>query len=49
MSGVIHGGWQYVWMAYGVTATVLTIYGLSVVLRYRAELKRLARHDPPKR
>jgi hypothetical protein len=40
MNGVIVGGWDYVLGAYGLTAGVLAIYGLSVVRRYRAEMER---------
>jgi heme exporter protein CcmD len=43
MTGVIHGGWGYVWAAYAITATVFTTYAVSVILRYRAELRRAAR------
>ena len=39
-SGTIEGGWEYVWMAYGVTWTVLVLYGLSLWLRRpKAETK----------
>jgi hypothetical protein len=37
MSGVIQGGWGFVVAAYAVTATVLVIYGVSIVLRLRRE------------
>jgi hypothetical protein len=40
MNGIIVGGWEYVLGAYGLTAGVLAIYGLSVVRRYRMEMKR---------
>jgi hypothetical protein len=39
-TGVIQGGWEFVWAAYAVTATILTGYGLSVFSRYRAALRR---------
>jgi heme exporter protein D len=39
-TGVIQGGWEYVWAAYAVSATILTGYGLSVFSRYRAVLRR---------
>ena len=42
-SGVIVGGWEYVYGAYGATALVLLGYAASVVLRYRAERSRAAR------
>jgi hypothetical protein len=44
MTGVVHGGWGFVWTAYAVTATVFILYSLSVFWRYRAERAR-ARRD----
>jgi heme exporter protein CcmD len=41
--GVIEGGWEFVWGAYGVSATVLLLYALSVHARYRAERARALR------
>lgn len=35
MKGVVTGGWAYVWAAYTVTASVLVIYGISVIARLR--------------
>jgi hypothetical protein len=32
-SGVISGGWGYVWAAYAITWSVLAFYGLSVWIR----------------
>jgi hypothetical protein len=46
-SGVIVGGWEYVWAAYGLTAAILGGYALSVVLRWRAERRRDAGAGPP--
>jgi heme exporter protein CcmD len=43
MMGVIEGGWEFVWGAYGVTALVLLSYTASVYARYRAERKRALR------
>ena len=37
--GVISGGWEFVWAAYGITAAVFTVYTLSLVVRLR-EAKR---------
>lgn len=34
-SGVISGGWDYIWSAYGITWAALAIYALSLFLRYR--------------
>ena len=42
-SGVIVGGWEYVWAAYSVTAAILFGYAASVIARYRAEQRRAAR------
>jgi hypothetical protein len=39
-SGVIVGGWEYVWAAYSVTAVILLGYAASLILRYRAERRR---------
>lgn len=40
MTGVIEGGWEFVWAAYGVTALVLVVYGVSVGSRLRSESRR---------
>ena len=40
MSGVIDGGWGFVWAAYALTGAVLTIYMFSVIGRFRSERKR---------
>ena len=37
MSGMIIGGWQYVYAAYIITTAVLVIYTASVVWRFRRE------------
>jgi heme exporter protein CcmD len=39
-AGVIRGGWEFVWAAYGVSAVILTGYAVSVIVRYRAERRR---------
>jgi heme exporter protein D len=39
-TGVIQGGWEYVWAAYAVTATILVGYGLSIVMRHRSAMRR---------
>ena len=38
--GVITGGWEFVWAAYGVTAVILTGYAVSVIARHRAQRRR---------
>lgn len=35
MNGVITGGWEYVWLAYGVTAAAFVIYGATLFSRLR--------------
>lgn len=35
MNGVVLGGWEYVWAAYGVTAVAFLIYGVTLVTRFR--------------
>jgi hypothetical protein len=42
MSGMIVGGWEFVYAAYAVTGAALTIYALSVIARYRRERRTLA-------
>ena len=43
MSGILSGGWEFVWAAYGATAAVLLGYTLSLVLRFRSERLRSER------
>lgn len=48
MTGVIEGGWEFVWAAYAVTVVVFGGYGLSVISRYRRERARIERaHGNP--
>ena len=42
MSGVVTGGWSYVWAAYGITAGVLLVYGVMLVSKFRDEWSRAA-------
>lgn len=35
--GVVTGGWNFVVAAYGLTALVLTVYGVSLITRLREE------------
>jgi hypothetical protein len=39
---MITGGWNFVIAAYALTALVLSIYGVSVIVRLRAEIARAA-------
>jgi heme exporter protein D len=40
MSGVITGGWGFVWAAYAITTIGLLIYGISLITRLRQEERR---------
>lgn len=44
-AGVISGGWEYVIAAYAVSLVILVSYTASVVLRYRAEVRRALRES----
>ena len=33
--GIVTGGWEFVWAAYGLTATALIVYGVSLIARLR--------------
>ena len=37
--GIVTGGWEFVWAAYGLTAAVFLVYGISLFARLR-EAKR---------
>jgi heme exporter protein CcmD len=39
--GIVTGGWEFVWAAYGVTAAVFAVYAISIFARLR-ETKRRA-------
>jgi heme exporter protein D len=38
--GVISGGWEFVWAAYGVTAAVFILYAISLAVRLREVRKK---------
>ena len=38
--GVISGGWEFVWAAYGISAAVFVLYGVSLVVRLREARKK---------
>jgi hypothetical protein len=40
--GVVVGGWEYVWAAYGLTFTAFIIYGVMLVTKLREERARAA-------
>jgi len=49
MDGILTGGWEFVWLAYGVSLVVIVSYAASIFVRYRAELGRCdreARREP---
>jgi heme exporter protein D len=35
MNGLVSGGWEFVWAAYGVSALVLTLFAVRAVLMAR--------------
>ena len=39
--GVVVGGWEFVWAAYGLTAAAFIIYGVRLVAR----LREASKHD----
>jgi len=39
MSGVVVGGWEYVWAAYGITGAAFAIYITSLIVRLRGARK----------
>ena len=40
MTGVVTGGWGFVWAAYSITTIGLLIYGVSLFTRLREEERR---------
>ena len=45
--GVVEGGWEFVWTAYGLSAAILVGYAVSVHVRYQAERARRRREEAP--
>lgn len=43
--GIIIGGWEYVWAAYGITFGALGLYGISLALRLRGEKRRVHQEE----
>lgn len=35
--GVLTGGWEFVWAAYGLSFAMFALYVLSVILRWKRE------------
>jgi hypothetical protein len=40
--GVVVGGWEYVWAAYGITALAFLVYGVTLIAKLREERARAA-------
>ena len=40
MTGVVTGGWGFVWAAYAITTLAFLFYGVSLIARLRAERRR---------
>lgn len=38
--GVVSGGWEFVWAAYGLTAVVFVLYTISLIARLREDRKK---------
>jgi heme exporter protein D len=38
--GVISGGWEFVWAAYGITAALFIVYTISLFVRLREVTKK---------
>jgi hypothetical protein len=41
--GVVIGGWEYVWAAYGLTFAAFVIYGVTLITKLREEQARAAK------
>lgn len=46
--GVVVGGWEYVWAAYGLTGISFLIYGVMLITRLREEHFRAAKDGEAK-
>ena len=40
-AGVVVGGWEFVWAAYGLSFAAFLIYGVSLLTKYRAAQTRV--------
>ena len=40
--GVVVGGWEYVWAAYGLTSLAFVVYGVMLITKLREERARAA-------
>lgn len=41
MTGMISGGWGFVWSAYGVTVATLAIYTIALIVSHRRHVREL--------
>lgn len=46
MSGIVQGGWPFIWAAYVLSALVLGSYAVRVIVLLQAR-KRLAEYEKP--
>lgn len=46
--GVVTGGWNFVVAAYTVTFTILAIYGVTLITRFREESARASQEQETK-
>lgn len=37
--GIVVGGWEFVWAAYGLTAAAFLIYSISLIARLRDAMR----------
>lgn len=44
--GIVQGGWEFVWLAYGLSAVVVGGYAASVLMRLKQANKK-ARSEQP--
>lgn len=47
-AGVVVGGWEFVWAAYGLTGIAFLIYGVTLVTRFREEQARAQKEGTTK-
>ncbi len=45
MTGIVTGGWEFVWAAYGITFAALSAYGFQLVRKVRREGKEEENHE----
>ena len=45
MTGIVTGGWEFVWAAYGITFAALLAYGFHLPRKVRREGKEEENHE----